>query len=113
MASAGCQYVRGACIAGKPGSYRDLRETLLFCWSRLACDGVGGVSVDAWCLHRWQANAHRSESRLACEKRHLPNTNLGITRTPSQVRQKPFQRCRFGNVWQCVFIRALCPERIP
>ena len=26
------QCIRGACIAGKPGSYRDLRETLLFCW---------------------------------------------------------------------------------
>ncbi len=55
MASERCQYVRGACIAGKPGSYRDLRRALLFCWSRLACDGVGGVSVDARRLNRGQA----------------------------------------------------------
>ena len=51
MASAGCRYVRGACIAGKPGSYR-LRG---LCWSRLACDGIGGVSASARCLHRGQA----------------------------------------------------------
>ena len=51
MASAGCQWVRGVCIAGKPGSYR-LRG---LCWSWLACDGVGGVSVGSRCLHRGQA----------------------------------------------------------
>ncbi|MGX1127104.1 hypothetical protein AB7M23_003897 [Pseudomonas sp. HLS-6 TE3448] len=55
MALAGCQYVRGACIAGKPGSYRDLRRALLFCWSRLACDGVSAVSVRARRLNRGQA----------------------------------------------------------
>ncbi len=51
MASAGCQWVRGGCIAGKPGSY-SLRG---LCWSWLACDGVGGVSVRSRCLHRGQA----------------------------------------------------------
>ncbi len=25
MVSVGCQWVRGVCIAGKPGSYKDLR----------------------------------------------------------------------------------------
>ena len=51
MVSVGCQWVRAVCIAGKPGSYR-LRG---LCWSWLACDGVGGVSVSSRWLHRGQA----------------------------------------------------------
>ncbi|MGX1124081.1 hypothetical protein AB7M23_000874 [Pseudomonas sp. HLS-6 TE3448] len=75
MASARCQCVSGVCIAGKPGSYRLARALLElaclrwprwgvsafavsasraspaptgwreFCWSWLACDGLGAVSV--------------------------------------------------------------------
>ena len=51
MASVGCQRVRGACIAGKPGSY----SWCGLCWSWLACDGVGGMPVSARRLYRGQA----------------------------------------------------------
>ncbi len=65
MASARCQHVRGVCIAGKPGSYswRGL------CWSWLACDGLGAVSVSARRLHRGQARLlqlARALLELAC-----------------------------------------------
>ncbi len=65
MASAGCQWVRGVCIAGKPGSYR-LR---VLCLSWLACDGVGGVPVSSRCLYRGQARllqVTRGLLELAC-----------------------------------------------
>ncbi|MGX1125940.1 hypothetical protein AB7M23_002733 [Pseudomonas sp. HLS-6 TE3448] len=65
MASARCQRVRGVCIAGKPGPYR-LRG---LCWSWLACDGLGGVSVSSRRLHRGQARplqAARALLELAC-----------------------------------------------
>ncbi len=65
MASVGCQWVRGVCIAGKPGSYR-LRG---LCWSWLACDGVGGVSASTRRLHRGQARllqVTRALLELAC-----------------------------------------------
>ncbi len=51
IASVGCPRIRGVCIAGKPGSYR-LRG---LCWSRLACDGVGGVITSSRRLYRGQA----------------------------------------------------------
>ena len=65
MASVGCQRVRGVCIAGKPGSY-GLRG---LCWSRLACDSVGGVSVSSRRLYRGQARllqATRALLEQAC-----------------------------------------------
>ncbi len=72
MASARCQHVRGVCIAGKPGSYswRGL------CWSWLACDGLGAVSVSARRLHRGQARLPQGSARdTACSvsvrPRHL------------------------------------------
>ncbi len=65
MVSVGCQWVRAVCIAGKPGSYR-LRG---LCWSWLACDGVGGVSVSSRWLHRGQdplLQLARALLELAC-----------------------------------------------
>ncbi len=59
MAPARCQWIRGVCIAGKPGSYNP-------CWSRLACDGVSGVPVAARSLHRGQARLLQSLLELAC-----------------------------------------------
>ena len=53
MASAGCQWVRGGCIAGKTRSYR-LRG---ICWSWLACDGIGGVIVGKPGSHRYRGQA--------------------------------------------------------
>ena len=75
MASAGFQGIRGVCIAGKPGPYRWEQACLRWGqWgvrafeaaasraspaptggSRLACDGVGGVSGHSRRLHRGQA----------------------------------------------------------
>ena len=65
MASVGCLRVRGACIAGKPGSY----SWRGFCWSRLACDGVGGVPASPRRLHRGQdplPQLARALLELAC-----------------------------------------------
>ncbi|MGX1123680.1 hypothetical protein AB7M23_000473 [Pseudomonas sp. HLS-6 TE3448] len=59
MAPARCQWIRGACIAGKPGSYNP-------CWSWLACDGPGAVPVDTRRLHRGQARLLQSLLELAC-----------------------------------------------
>ena len=65
MASVGCLRVRGACIAGKTRSH-SWRE---LCWSWLACDGVGGVSVNSRWLHRGQdplLQLARALLELAC-----------------------------------------------
>ena len=64
-----CQSLRGACIAGKPRSHswRGL------CWSWLACDGVGGVSVSSRRLRRGQARLlqlARALLELACLRWH-------------------------------------------
>ena len=59
MVSVGCLRVRGACIAGKPGSYNP-------CWSWLACDGFGGMPASARRLHRGQARLLQYLLELAC-----------------------------------------------
>ncbi len=64
MASAQCQQLRGACIVGKPTPTGIGAEHCFSVGCRLACDGVGGVSATARCLHRWQANSHRDRRRI-------------------------------------------------
>jgi hypothetical protein len=99
MTSVGCLRVRGVCIAGKPGSYRLARALLELaclrwrrwglsefaapasraspaptgwrgpCWSWLACDGLGAVSVSTRRLHRGQdpiPQLARALLELAC-----------------------------------------------
>jgi hypothetical protein len=87
MASAVCPQVRGVCIAGKPGSY-SLRG---LCWSRLACDGFGGVSVSSRRLHRGQARflqLARALLELAC-LRWLRRGVSGFAVAASRARPAP------------------------
>ncbi len=88
MVSARCQYVRGACIVGEPTPTAIRAEHCISGGSRLACDGIGAVSVRARRLHRWQANSHREHCAFGIWLRGVSfagfsGAGLRVVRRPS------------------------------
>ncbi len=77
MVSARCQWVRSARIVGKPTPTGDRAVHCFSVGCRLACDGIGAVSVGTQRLHRWQANSHRGPRQNVLGLKNKPPLKSG------------------------------------